>query len=310
MQETLKFFIFALLIVCLSGCDERNIMHGLSEREANSLITQLGDSGIEAEKLAQGSDSWSVQVEPSVVARAIKIISRYHSMGEKSVEEEQSGLFLSKEERKFQFARSVARDIEQTLVVLYGVHEAKVHLKFSEEDPLLAGFGNSSLGQAGNQGSGSVLVIVESDDLYKREDIANLVSGASGIPAERIAVWLTIDKVAVGNYVVDQESATGSSAQQGSASIQREPRPFVQTSPVQTDLISADLIPADLIPAQSVESRKGWKLYELALVTKYIRENFRMVLGLVFLTLAVIGLVYLRITRVKTPQPVIPSYVP
>jgi type III secretory pathway lipoprotein EscJ len=290
-------------------------MHGLSEREANSLITQLGDSGIEAEKLAQGSDSWSVQVEPSVVARAIKIISRYHSMGEKSVEEEQSGLFLSKEERKFQFARSVARDIEQTLVVLYGVHEAKVHLKFSEEDPLLAGFGNSSLGQAGNQGSGSVLVIVESDDLYKREDIANLVSGASGIPAERIAVWLTIDKVAVGNYVVDQESATGSSAQQGSASIQREPRPFVQTSPVQTDLISADLIPADLIPAdlipaQSVESRKGWKLYELALVTKYIRENFRMVLGLVFLTLAVIGLVYLRITRVKTPQPVIPSYVP
>jgi type III secretory pathway lipoprotein EscJ len=266
-------------------------MHGLSEREANSLISRLADSGIEADKLAQGKDTWSVQVKQGVAARAIKISSRSHSVGEKSPVEDQSGLFLSKEDRKFQLARSLARDIEQTLIVLSGVHEAKVHLRFPDEDPLLAGLGDSSIDQAENSGSGSVLVIVENEESYKREDIANLVSGASGIPPERIAVWLTIDKVAVVGEVSDIGSKeTDAGGHEDAVLVRTETKTNLRT--------------------ELIELFRSIKITWVNATIGYIGRNFGTVIGIVLLTISIITLIYIRINRVKAVPPVIPSYVP
>jgi type III secretory pathway lipoprotein EscJ len=296
MPKRQKFLICGLLIIFFSGCDERDIMHGLSEREANSLISRLGDSGIEAEKLVQGKDTWSVQVKESVASRAIKIISRSHSVGEKSGGEDQGGLFLSKEDRRFQLARSLARDIEQTLVVLSGVHEAKVHLKFPDEDPLLAGLDDSSIDRAANDGSGSALVIVENDELYKKEDIANLVSGASGIPAERIAVWLTVDKVAVDSETSALELRRhGGQESEGPVSLRTKPVAIEESGISQSGL---------------AESFRSIRIVAFESTINFIKGNLRLVIGVVLLVVSIFSLIYIRITRVKAVLPVIPSYIP
>jgi len=263
-------------------------MHGLSEREANSLISRLSDSGIEAEKLAEGKDTWSVRVEQSVAARAIKIISRVHSAGNELAEEEQNGFFLSREDRKFNLARLLARDIEQTLLVLSGVREAKVHLNFPVEDPLLAGLDESSGDQQPNVGSGSALIIVENDSLYKKEDIANLVSGASGIPADFISVWITIDKV--GEVDEKFEIKFGSSV------------PRAVESPASKPVKSMVVVPSG-----GVESFLSLAFGEIA---GCIQKNLSIFIGVVLLFISIIILSWIRMNRLKEVSAVIPSYIP
>jgi hypothetical protein len=192
-----KILILSLLLLGAIGCDESEVMHSLSEREANALITRLGDADIHAEKILQGKDRWSVQVARNDSTRAIKIISKVRNLVDEGKPQEQGGLFLSKEDRKYQLAKSLARDIERTLIVLPGVHDAKVHLNFPSRSLLLAGLTdniNEPKDQAAG-GSGSALLIVEDLSAFDKKEVARLVGGASGIDANHISVWLSVDKV-------------------------------------------------------------------------------------------------------------------
>jgi type III secretory pathway lipoprotein EscJ len=62
-----------------------------------------------------------------------------------------------------------------------GVLEARVHLNLPENDPLFGTRKESS-------GSGSVLLVTDSDFSAKDEEVAALVSGAAGIPAAKVSV--------------------------------------------------------------------------------------------------------------------------
>lgn len=288
-----KFWIIALLLLSFTGCYESDVMHGLSEREANSLISRLNDSGIEAEKLAEGKDTWSIRVNQSFASRAIKIISRGHSIGNESAEEQQSGLFLSREDRKFYLARSLAQDIEQTLVVLSGVHEAKVHLKFPDEDPFLAGIADNSSDHSANAGSASALIIVENESLYKKEEIAKLVSGASGIPAERISVWLTIDKIGKENEKSIVKSGD---------TIARE-----LNSPVSKAIKSEVVTDAGNPRSGFLEPIRNLRVNE---IIGYIQNRAALFLGSVLIGMAIIIFIRMRMKQLKDIPEVIPSYIP
>jgi type III secretory pathway lipoprotein EscJ len=287
------FLISVFVTFSVAGCYERDVMHGLSEREANSLISRLGDSGIEAEKLAEGKDTWSVRVERSVAARAIKIISRVNSLGTEPAEEERGGLFLSKEDRKFNLARVLARDIEQTLVVLSGIHEAKVHLKFPDKDPFLAGFADSSSDQPVDAGSASALIIAENGNRYNKKDIADLISGASGIPAERVSVWLTINEIGEADERFDIK---------GEGIVQEGLKDSLLNE-TKSDR-----------PAEEAKSQGGpfesFRNGPFDESTHYIGENPGISIGVVLITISVIILTCIRINRAKDHPLVIPNFVP
>ena len=87
----------------------------------------------------------------------------------------------SREEQWFRYERSVAVSIEESLSTIRGVLETRVHLNLPEKDPL---FGTKKL----DVGSGSVLLVVDDRYATEKTDVANLVSGAAGIPAQYISV--------------------------------------------------------------------------------------------------------------------------
>jgi type III secretory pathway lipoprotein EscJ len=95
------------------------------------------------------------------------------------------GSFIpSREEQWFQYESQVAESLEATLLTLPGVVDAHVHLKLPPSDPLL---GTRDAGQ----GSGSVLLILESDSRVAHvheDDIAKVVAGGAGIPVGRVRV--------------------------------------------------------------------------------------------------------------------------
>jgi type III secretory pathway lipoprotein EscJ len=75
----------------------------------------------------------------------------------------------------------VALSIEDSIGTVSGVLEARVHLNLPETDPLF-GTRKESIG------SGSVLLIVDTQYGSKDEEIAALVAGAAGIPAAKVTV--------------------------------------------------------------------------------------------------------------------------
>jgi len=287
MWKAQRCFVAVTLIVSLLGCDESDIMHGLSEREANFLITRLGDSGVEAKKQFEGKDTWSVQVDQNLAVQAIKIISRVRSVDENIHKESQSGLFLSKEDRKFQLAKTLAHDIEQTLVVLSGIYDAKVHLNFPEVDPLLFGLVDSEVDQSVNEGSGSALLVVENERLYKKEDIAKLVSGASGIPEEKIAVWIVTDKIAIGRAISYSEGR-----------VKKNPDAIV-AKPVKESSQKGIL-----------ESWKSIINFNLLGVVNLLSVHLKIFAGFALLVISLTSLIYIRTHRKKANSQDIPTYIP
>ncbi len=93
-------------------------------------------------------------------------------------------MLASREDQRFRYERSLSHEIELTLSNAPGVLESRVHLNLPAIDPI---FGQP-LGK--KEGSGSVLLVVR-DAVLKREEVATLVAGASGVPEESISVLIT-----------------------------------------------------------------------------------------------------------------------
>lgn len=87
---------------------------------------------------------------------------------------------MGRDEQRLKLQRSVAANLEQTLYTLDGVREARVHINLPERDPLL--------GREITPGSASVLIIFEGSKSINKEDVAQLVSGAAGIPLGSVSV--------------------------------------------------------------------------------------------------------------------------
>jgi type III secretory pathway lipoprotein EscJ len=194
-RRELILFLIRVLFFC--GCNQQEVLHSISEHDANSLLTKLNESGIIGQKKADSDGRWSVNVDRVDGPAAIKVVSRSRDIVTDSGQEEsQGGFFSSKEDRKFQLARVLSRQIEKTLIVLPGVHEAKIHLNLVDRDQVIDSILNAE--EFGMQtGSASALLVVESVRDFNKKDIATLISGASGIPRSQISVWITVDKIGV-----------------------------------------------------------------------------------------------------------------
>lgn len=176
-----------LLLVLLSfvGCREQ-IVHNLSEVEANRLLTRLHDVAIEANKERQPDGKWLIETASSDSLRAIKYLDDSRVFRQEiGAEENNPSVLPNREEQRARAARRLAKEIEFSLRSINGVLESHVHLNLPPLDPL---FGQKITGAPS---SASVVAVVDKSTGVQAADIAQLVSGATGVEIKSIAVLLT-----------------------------------------------------------------------------------------------------------------------
>jgi len=167
----------------VSGCHEQ-ILHDLSEAEANKVLSRLSSSGASAEKVLQSDGRWAISVPRDKVLPALSFLDTHRVLSSRDGDpkpKSQSGLVPSREEQWFRYERSVAQSIEDSLSTMQGVLEARVHLHLPESDPLFGA-------RRDDRGSGSVLMVIDPRFQAKDEELAALVAGAAGISATHVRV--------------------------------------------------------------------------------------------------------------------------
>lgn len=169
-----RVLIFALL--ALSACDEQ-IVHDLSEREANKVVSQLHEARVTADKVPQADGRWTIAVAKSDMFAALAVLESQRVLpapANRSASIGKGGLISSREEQLFHYERAVAQSIEESLTALPGVLEARVHLNLPPQDPL---FGKSRTAA----GTGSVLLVVDERCNASDDEVSAVVSGAAGL---------------------------------------------------------------------------------------------------------------------------------
>ena len=180
-----RALMIVLICLLMGGCREQ-IVHNLTEGDGNRVISALTDAGIEAEKVRQPDGRWAISVPREATNRAIKRLNEARLLRESPAsQEEKSSIMASREDQRFRFERALSGEIESTMGSVRGVLEARIHLNLPVTDPL---FGQPLSPAAG---SGSALLVVDDQFNLTKEEVAALVSGASGIPSSAIQVLVS-----------------------------------------------------------------------------------------------------------------------
>lgn len=178
-----KHLLLALLLIAV-GC-RQSVIHDLSETDATTLLVRLQSANLAADKERQADGKWTLTVPTRDAARAIKVIdgSRMLKVLD-SPRLDKSSFTSSREDQRFQFERALSREIEKTLLSLRGVLEAKVHLNLPSSEMLFRR-------ERTDRASGSALLVLGTEFSTSKEEIASLISGASGVSSDKISVLLT-----------------------------------------------------------------------------------------------------------------------
>ena len=233
-------FLGAVLVT--TACKEQ-ILHNLNEAEANRYLTGLHDARIVAEKVKQADGHWALAVEQSDAVQAIKALEDRRLFRGEGAVPQKSSVISSREDQRFRFERALAREVENTLASIDGVLEARVHLNMPPTDPL---FGTPLKNAVG---SASVLLVVRADFGLPSDEIAQLVSGASGI--ERKAVSVLVNRAQrPTEEAVNVPAGTAAEISEGAAVAQ------VVARPVQVPQVAVKEVPSATSPVYH-EHRSG-----------------------------------------------------
>lgn len=178
-----QFVLSGIALVCATGCDER-ILHDLSEREANRVVSELHTAKVSATKLSQSDGRWTIAVAKREVVPALRVLEFQRvlpSPSPRGAPLSKGGFIPSREERLFRHERAMSEALEDSLTAIPGVLEARVHLNLPAEDPLLGASRTPA-------GSGSVLLLVDDSWNARDDDVAHLVGGAAGVPSGAVKV--------------------------------------------------------------------------------------------------------------------------
>lgn len=130
-------------LVLLSACDgANNIVHSLTEHEANEVLVVLESQGVSGNKLKEEGRvvTWAVQVPNSQAKEARRILvanmlPKSRSTGLKDVYPAGSGgLIPTKTEEKARFLMAMQGEIEAMLKSLPGIQNATVAVVLPEKD--------------------------------------------------------------------------------------------------------------------------------------------------------------------------------
>ena len=127
-------------LLALTGCDKQvTLFAGLEESQANGVIAALADGGLEAEKVSGDEGTWDVMIGQKSFARAANLCEqrglpkrKYQGVGEVF---KKTGMISSPTEERIRFMDAVAQDLSQTISMIDGVVNARVHVVLPANDP-------------------------------------------------------------------------------------------------------------------------------------------------------------------------------
>jgi len=127
-------------VALLAGCDRETTLHsGLEERQANLVMAALMDSGVECRKIPGEEGTWNVLVGEKDFAVAVNLLERRGLPRETRPGIGQvfkkTGMISSPGEERIRFMDALAQDISQTISMIDGVVDARVHVVLPENDP-------------------------------------------------------------------------------------------------------------------------------------------------------------------------------
>ena len=135
-----KYFCMAALALGLAGCDEKTTLYsGLEESQANAVMAALIGAGIGADKAPGDEGTWVVTIGKSNFAAAANLCEskglprrRFNGVGEVF---KKTGMVSSPSEERIRFMDAIAQDLSQTISMIDGVADARVHVVLPENDP-------------------------------------------------------------------------------------------------------------------------------------------------------------------------------
>jgi type III secretion protein J len=191
----------------MAGCNEQ-IVHDLSERDANRIVSHLSASHLEADKVPQADGRWAISVARADMVPALRHLDAQRlliSRDSGALSSARGSIVPSREEQWFRYERSVSLSIEESIKALPGVLDARVHVTIPDQDPL---FGS----RESKKGSGSVLVVVDDRFRSNEDEIAALVGGAAGLSRDVVRVLRSSPESVSGPPVSRQYPSSGDSS--------------------------------------------------------------------------------------------------
>lgn len=176
--------VFLFSCILFFGC-KVPLVSGVDEREANYFLYHLLSSGIEAEK-KEKNGKYLVIVSEKDLVPALHISNQLHRYSQTSTNDlKKKGSRFSKEEQ-FYLERLISQQIEQTLENLQFVSKARVHIFSPRYESL-------SLKQLERENSSvAVLITSEAPEKVELQVVRSIVSGATGLPEEKIKVEVSM----------------------------------------------------------------------------------------------------------------------
>ena len=131
----------AMLAACLlvAAC-KADVYTGLSERDANEMLSVLLTNGVDAQKQVNGDQGVTLSVDQSDLARAIELLSagglprdQQESIGKVFAK---NGIMSSPFEERVRYLYALGEEISKTLMAIDGVTVARVHVVLPEKADL------------------------------------------------------------------------------------------------------------------------------------------------------------------------------
>ena len=135
-----RMICWAALALLLAGCDkEATLFSGLAESQANAALAALLESGIAATKAPGDEGTWNEMIGEKDFAEAATLCERrglprrtFNGVG---VVFKKTGMVSSPSEERIRFMDAIAQDLSQTISMIDGVVDARVHVVLPENDP-------------------------------------------------------------------------------------------------------------------------------------------------------------------------------
>lgn len=134
-----RFLLILTLAALLAGC-KVEMYTGLSEEQANQMLSTLLRRGISAEKFSAGKNGYTLSVEDSQLVLALQVLKEnslpreaFKSMGDVFGGE---GMITSSSEEQARMSYALSQELADTLSRIDGVLTARVHVVLGVNDPV------------------------------------------------------------------------------------------------------------------------------------------------------------------------------
>ncbi|WP_168191951.1 EscJ/YscJ/HrcJ family type III secretion inner membrane ring protein [Chromobacterium phragmitis] len=131
----MKMWVKALLLaLLLTGCQQKDLLKGLDQQQANEVIAVLQRHNIDADKTDRGKAGFSITVAPADFAAAVDWLRAYDLPSRPRLEVAQmfpaDSLVSSPRAEKARLYSAIEQRLEQSLQTMDGILSARVHVSY------------------------------------------------------------------------------------------------------------------------------------------------------------------------------------